>query len=105
SSRRRHTSFSRDWSSDVCSSDLVIKHADAYTRLGGVMGNHDTGGVLAERKLELGTAGVRLSRYVGRVSALEYDAFAALLLHSHRSEERRVGKRESLVFQLCASVQ
>src|SRR5690606_40455564 len=24
SSRRRHTSFSRDWSSDVCSSDLTI---------------------------------------------------------------------------------
>src|SRR5690606_40118514 len=23
SSRRRHTSFSRDWSSDVCSSDLL----------------------------------------------------------------------------------
>src|SRR5690606_1502651 len=26
SSRRRHTRFSRDWSSDVCSSDLVEKH-------------------------------------------------------------------------------
>src|SRR5690606_2850897 len=25
SSRRRHTSFSRDWSSDVCSSDLFVK--------------------------------------------------------------------------------
>src|SRR5690606_40470589 len=25
SSRRRHTSFSRDWSSDVCSSDLDTK--------------------------------------------------------------------------------
>src|SRR5690606_41033980 len=25
SSRRRHTSFSRDWSSDVCSSDLNVK--------------------------------------------------------------------------------
>src|SRR5690606_40316869 len=25
SSRRRHTRFSRDWSSDVCSSDLVSK--------------------------------------------------------------------------------
>src|SRR5690606_3466003 len=25
SSRRRHTSFSRDWSSDVCSSDLSVK--------------------------------------------------------------------------------
>src|SRR5690606_19064519 len=24
SSRRRHTSFSRDWSSDVCSSDLIV---------------------------------------------------------------------------------
>src|SRR5690606_9590022 len=24
SSRRRHTSFSRDWSSDVCSSDLCV---------------------------------------------------------------------------------
>src|SRR5690606_15664232 len=27
SSRRRHTRFSRDWSSDVCSSDLAIQHA------------------------------------------------------------------------------
>src|SRR5690606_40042904 len=26
SSRRRHTRFSRDWSSDVCSSDLVYIH-------------------------------------------------------------------------------
>src|SRR5690606_40933848 len=26
SSRRRHTRFSRDWSSDVCSSDLVNQH-------------------------------------------------------------------------------
>src|SRR5690606_39362829 len=26
SSRRRHTRFSRDWSSDVCSSDLVSFH-------------------------------------------------------------------------------
>src|SRR5690606_6799125 len=28
SSRRRHTSFSRDWSSDVCSSDLKLKQHD-----------------------------------------------------------------------------
>src|SRR5690606_40312406 len=28
SSRRRHTSFSRDWSSDVCSSDLGIRIAE-----------------------------------------------------------------------------
>src|SRR5690606_5505580 len=28
SSRRRHTRFSRDWSSDVCSSDLVDQNSD-----------------------------------------------------------------------------
>src|SRR5690606_40220889 len=33
SSRRRHTRFSRDWSSDVCSSDLA--HADVLHRYGG----------------------------------------------------------------------
>src|SRR5436309_6275883 len=32
SSRRRHTRFSRDWSSDVCSSDLVVvtAHQSGY---------------------------------------------------------------------------
>src|SRR5690606_21042982 len=29
SSRRRHTRFSRDWSSDVCSSDLIAMQPDA----------------------------------------------------------------------------
>src|SRR5690606_39537859 len=28
SSRRRHTRFSRDWSSDVCSSDLLVAEVD-----------------------------------------------------------------------------
>src|SRR5690606_39349779 len=35
SSRRRHTRFSRDWSSDVCSSDLPVT-ALAYAVLQGV---------------------------------------------------------------------
>src|SRR5437870_7489795 len=40
SSRRRHTRWPRDWSSDVCSSDLVILvagpggHAHAVSRIG-----------------------------------------------------------------------
>src|SRR3989449_1089404 len=38
SSRRRHTRCSRDWSSDVCSSDLV-----------GIQGNHRAVGELVER--------------------------------------------------------
>src|SRR5690606_40257468 len=36
SSRRRHTSFSRDWSSDVCSSDLFVVPALAATAAGSV---------------------------------------------------------------------
>src|SRR5690606_39290454 len=34
SSRRRHTRFSRDWSSDVCSSDLLTCPSRASSRLG-----------------------------------------------------------------------
>src|SRR2546429_7254444 len=30
SSRRRHTRCSRDWSSDVCSSDLSIRNVDVF---------------------------------------------------------------------------
>src|SRR5690606_41043355 len=32
SSRRRHTRFSRDWSSDVCSSDLDIRSINGKTQ-------------------------------------------------------------------------
>src|SRR5256886_12180157 len=31
SSRRRHTRFDCDWSSDVCSSDLAFKHRPAHS--------------------------------------------------------------------------
>src|SRR2546430_12089909 len=37
SSRRRHTRFDCDWSSDVCSSDLGIRYLDVGTS-GGVLG-------------------------------------------------------------------
>src|SRR5690606_40809446 len=36
SSRRRHTRFSRDWSSDVCSSDLGFDFAAVGLHIGGV---------------------------------------------------------------------
>src|SRR5690606_40120378 len=38
SSRRRHTRFSRDWSSDVCSSDLLLLFSNALM-LGSIRGN------------------------------------------------------------------
>src|SRR5690606_40560184 len=40
SSRRRHTRFSRDWSSDVCSSDLLI-HRQGVTLIGVAVSNLD----------------------------------------------------------------
>src|SRR5206468_7990612 len=40
SSRRRHTRSDRDWSSDVCSSDLSRRHADLTSRApSGVIAN------------------------------------------------------------------
>src|SRR2546428_12909402 len=52
SSRRRHTRSDRDWSSDVCSSDLTVYDADQPERLGGTQrkevqeqgGGHEPGG-------------------------------------------------------------
>src|SRR3712207_8555150 len=74
SSRRRHTRYWRDWSSDVCSSDLVV----AYH--------------LDERRVARwseGGYGVPL-RYVDRLRAA--GARTVLLPPGDRSEERRVGK-------------
>src|SRR6266511_4794309 len=59
SSRRRHTRFSRDWSSDVCSSDLA-----GCNRGGSAVGvdcrrrGRGAGGVLAMRDLEVAVRGV-----------------------------------------------
>src|SRR5690606_40411110 len=72
SSRRRHTRFSRDWSSDVCSSDLYQGTQLNYqlTKVAGEM----------NRRIKLRTA----------VSG--YDAMCLLVNVGLRSEERRVGK-------------
>src|SRR5690606_40867786 len=41
SSRRRHTRFSRDWSSDVCSSDLHAAGALFVSEAGGIVTHWD----------------------------------------------------------------
>src|SRR6267154_4651625 len=43
SSRRRHTRWTGDWSSDVCSADLVVRDATALTGsvMGGTLGLSD----------------------------------------------------------------
>src|SRR3712207_6952611 len=81
SSRRRHTRYWRDWSSDVCSSDLELNRA-VFTdaKLSGVRFTYSD---LARAELKgLDLAGV--------------DFTGAYLFLTHvegaRSEERRVGK-------------
>src|SRR5690606_40983815 len=74
SSRRRHTRFSRDWSSDVCSSDL---HQQIYRELGRMT---DAGWLLVEH--EPAGTGRRKKTYPVLDTGRE----------ELRSEERRVGK-------------
>src|SRR2546430_8571794 len=83
SSRRRHTRFDCDWSSDVCSSDL---RAPLWFDLS----------ALIDRDLPFPIAlheDVEPSILAGDVLALIRSLIgAAIDHHSHRSEERRVGK-------------
>src|SRR5690606_40393980 len=85
SSRRRHTRFSRDWSSDVCSSDLtyhtgrVLVDPEVFKRVTGESFNAETVTVEA------------LEQYVDETDAA-VEKFNADLHGPERSEERRVGK-------------
>src|SRR6266700_6920898 len=47
SSRRRHTRFSRDWSSDVCSSDLARQQSDPERPIGLLSGGNQQKALLA----------------------------------------------------------
>src|SRR6266511_5764122 len=49
SSRRRHTRFSRDWSSDVCSSDLLFFNLNKEKARLGAMGIEPTAAEIARR--------------------------------------------------------
>src|SRR5690606_40725663 len=87
SSRRRHTRFSRDWSSDVCSSDLIWR--------GLMLGNDDV--LRADLIQQLMCQGEIDTRQVERAYDIRFgeyfsDALAALRPLQDRSEERRVGK-------------
>src|SRR5690606_40033120 len=91
SSRRRHTSFSRDWSSDVCSSDL--EGAEATQVRERVLG----GG--ADAASDAPVDGLRYADIPsGQVVApvrnqvVHHQHRAAEQAIDDRSEERRVGK-------------
>src|SRR5690606_40260817 len=92
---RRHTRFSRDWSSDVCSSDLDLVDRDVLTVAAPARGR------VADHREEVGAEGAR--RTAAAAHGLE--DLRVRLLHEvvgvdaardaargGRSEERRVGK-------------
>src|SRR5690606_40496907 len=86
SSRRRHTSFSRDWSSDVCSSDLFDRRRVIRACL---TGNETFGGFERHHLLD----GVELKLLQLRLTlGLEVQLAGNGALDQVRSEERRVGK-------------
>src|SRR5690606_40260095 len=74
SSRRRHTRFSRDWSSDVCSSDLDV--AAAYAAF--ERGEYATSLDLARRILSTRPAYADMRNLAGISLALLGDSGAAL---------------------------
>src|SRR5438093_5211410 len=74
SSRRRHTRLVSDWSSDVCSSDLVCPHLRCHTDV-------------VHEQIKLPKFHLRKSHQFFPVGAL-----ADVRLAHLRSEERRVGK-------------
>src|SRR5206468_6394006 len=92
SSRRRHTRSDRDWSSDVCSSDLVTKRFGGLTALHGV-----------DFALERGIASIIGPNGAGKTTLVNVftglyvpddgsGTFRGQALLGLRSEERRVGK-------------
>src|SRR5690349_24020958 len=82
SSRRRHTRSLRDWSSDVCSSDLVDR-----LRQRGLVDEHRLEAAL-QRGVLLDVLAILVQRR--RADALDLAARERGL--EDRSEERRVGK-------------
>src|SRR5207302_7090389 len=91
SSRRRHTRFSRDWSSDVCSSDLVPR---AITpRDIGILFRTKEGHQEFEKALDRQDVPSYVYKGLGFFEADEIkDVLALLRFLAARSEERRVGK-------------
>src|SRR3546814_14772540 len=81
-----------DWSSDVCSSDLVVRPVDLVHLAGLRMADHHARAVdapLDALLLAHQSFGVMLGAQVGIVQAL---GLVEHVLAEDRSEERRVGK-------------
>src|SRR3989442_9234917 len=99
SSRRRHTRCGRDWSSDVCSSDLCADNTDTYAWVSN--GAHDKLYLIMDfyplHEPGQGNQGLRACNgyryefHIGKGASLK-DEVVYRIEFTNRSEERRVGK-------------
>src|SRR5699024_11277785 len=92
SSRRRHTRSKRDWSSDVCSSDLSVKSSDMWMTLivGGIV---LVVVIMFYKELLISSFDPTMSAAYGLPNRLiHYTLMVLLTMVTVRSEERRVGK-------------
>src|SRR5690606_40199698 len=96
-SRRRHTRFSRDWSSDVCSSDLMsFGPADATSRKAAKRPLR-TQPVVTITPLPIGNLPSASPVDIGAAcSPLNLPPLQFIFISRYRSEERRVGKEGRL---------
>src|SRR5690606_39957144 len=92
SSRRRHTRFSRDWSSDVCSSDLwrTVLIFSSCVCVTSSVGLASQGWHAPSVPAWLGLFGLGVSGLVGQLAMTRAFGYGSTLLT--RSEERRVGR-------------
>src|SRR5690606_40626575 len=86
SSRRRHTRFSRDWSSDVCSSDLIINIYNGFLSL-----------FQPTKRYFLDLTEFEKAEFIEKNKINLYYIYASACYELYslglmRSEERRVGK-------------
>src|SRR5690606_39819816 len=90
SSRRRHTRFSRDWSSDVCSSDLSAQTVSLADYVGRMKEGQDKIYYLTADSHAAAAHSPHLE--VFRRKGLEVLLLSDRVDEWMRSEERRVGK-------------
>src|SRR5690606_39791986 len=89
SSRRRHTRFSRDWSSDVCSSDL-ISHPALKLQLGrNRKCFNQIRAKITGADFIVKDTGLQKAQSAGK---LDIKMIGRFVISACRSEERRVGK-------------
>src|SRR5690606_40213264 len=91
SSRRRHTRFSRDWSSDVCSSDLISGYRRLFIFAHLKIKSEYMGRIFEVRKATMFARWDRMAKQftrIGKDIAIAVKAGGP----DPRSEERRVGK-------------